>query len=785
MFHQRRWFSATALVLALTLVASACGADDDASTTIVEPAAATTTTATDAGGLAPGTYTFGFTAITSGAVAFAGVPHLNGLELAEREINASGFLGAGVTVEFLVEDAGGDQPAAIAINDTYIANDDVLGIVCCALSSVAGAIQPNIVAAGIPWVDHAAISPTITDPDNAFRSFPLSQPSTTAVATAAIAALAPANAVVVVTADNDGLLSDRDANLGALEAGNVEVLAVVDTFADDTDMSGAATQVIALGPEVVFLAMLGNTEVLMIQELRDRGYAGPIVGNLAIATSETFNQAGDTLVGTILPLAFFAGNSSQMVQDFSALYEAEYDTMPDIFAAQGWQVAWFMATALKNGGEGSREAVLQGIRDIDSMETVFGNLTWDDRGEATIEEWTFVQWSADGELVLWDGTAAGILPNVNKTATDAVGLASGTYTFGFTAITSGAVAFAGVPHLNGLELAEREINASGFLGAGVTVEFLVEDAGGDQPAAIAINDTYIANDDVLGIVCCALSSVAGAIQPNIVAAGIPWVDHAAISPTITDPDNAFRSFPLSQPSTTAVATAAIAALAPANAVVVVTADNDGLLSDRDANLGALEAGNVEVLAVVDTFADDTDMSGAATQVIALGPEVVFLAMLGNTEVLMIQELRDRGYAGPIVGNLAIATSETFNQAGDTLVGTILPLAFFAGNSSQMVQDFSALYEAEYDTMPDIFAAQGWQVAWFMATALKNGGEGSREAVLQGIRDIDSMETVFGNLTWDDRGEATIEEWTFVQWSADGELVLWDGTAAGILPNVNK
>jgi len=426
MFRQRRWFSVTVLTLVLALVAAACGDDDATTTTTTEGTAATTATtagtattaapATTAAaeGLAPGEYTFGFTAVTSGAVAFAGVPHENGLLLAEREINASGFLGEGVTIKFLVEDAGGDQPTAIAINDAYIANDDVLGIVCCALSSVAGAIQPNIVAAGIPWVDHAAISPTITDPDNAFRSFPLSQPSTSAIAAAAVAAFAPSNAAVVVTADNDGLLSDRDANLAALEAGSVEVLGVVDTFADDTDMSGAATQVIALEPEIVFLAMLGNTEVLMVQELRDRGYDGPIVGNLAIATAETFAQAGDTLVGTILPLAFFAGNPSQMVQDFSALYEAEYDTTPDIFAAQGWQVAWFMATALKNGGEGTRDAVLGGIRDIDSMETVFGNLTWDARGEATIEEWTFVQWNADGELVLWDGTAAGVLPNVNQ-----------------------------------------------------------------------------------------------------------------------------------------------------------------------------------------------------------------------------------------------------------------------------------------------------------------------------------------------------------------------------------
>ena len=424
------------LVLAMALVAAACG-DGDSEETIATTqapattattaaqttttaaqttttAAQTTTTEAPVAGLAPGNYQFGFTAVTSGPVAFAGVPHVQGLQLAEREINESGFLGDGVTIEFLVEDAGGDQAAAIAINDAYIANDDVLALVCCALSSVAGAIQPNIVEAGLAWVDHAAIAPTITDPDNAFRSFPLSQPSTAAIAEAAVAAFAPENAAVVVTADNDGLVSDRDATLGVLDSSGVEVLGVIDTFADDTDMSGAATEVISLGPDVIFLAQLGNTEVLMVQELRDRGYAGPIIGNLAIATAETWEQAGDTLLGTALPIAFFAGKDVPLVQDFATKYEAEYDTMPDIFAAQGWQVAWFMAEALKNGGEGTREAVLEGVRQIQAMETVFGTLTWDARGEATIDAWTFVQWSPDGELVIWDGSADGLLPNINQ-----------------------------------------------------------------------------------------------------------------------------------------------------------------------------------------------------------------------------------------------------------------------------------------------------------------------------------------------------------------------------------
>ena len=102
-----------------------------------------------------------------------------------------------------------------------------------------------------------------------------------------------------------------------------------------------------------------------------------------------------------------------------------------------------------------------------------------------------------------------------------------------------------------------------------------------------------------------------------------------------------------------------------------------------------------------------------------------------------------------------------------------------------MQDFVAKYESTYDISADIFAAQGWQVAWYLARALKEGGEGTREAVLEGIRGIETMDTVFGKLTWDDRGEPSVEKFTFVQWNADGELVLWDGTAGGLLPNINQ
>ena len=69
--------------------------------------------------------------------------------------------------------------------------------------------------------------------------------------------------------------------------------------------------------------------------------------------------------------------------------------------------------------------------------------------------------------------------------------------------------------------------------------------------------------------------------------------------------------------------------------------------------------------------------------------------------------------------------------------------------------------------------------------IKRGGAPERATTLTGLGTIDSLATAQGNLVFDANGEASTDAFVNVQWNADGELVLWDGTAAGLLPNVNQ
>ncbi len=89
------------------------------------------------------TYVVGFPALLSGPAAFAGVPIADGAKLAVKEINESGYLGEGSTIDLKIDDIKGDPAQAIALFNQYAA-DGASGILCCGLSSEAGALAPVI-----------------------------------------------------------------------------------------------------------------------------------------------------------------------------------------------------------------------------------------------------------------------------------------------------------------------------------------------------------------------------------------------------------------------------------------------------------------------------------------------------------------------------------------------------------------------------------------------------------------------------------------------------------------
>lgn len=363
-------------------------------------------------GLPPGEYTIGYIKSESGSLAFAGVPSHLAAEALLEEINSTEALGEGVTLRFRVLDDETDQARGLTAAETLINDSDVVAVLCCSSSSVAGAVRQSFIDSGTPLALISAILPDATDGQYVFRAKPPSQTVYETLAPAADDAFEFETVVVTRTSDNDGMVQTAQILGDELEARGVAVT-YVDLLSTDRDVSGLATQIIDLNPDGVFLGELATTLPLTIRELTDRGYEGPMFGTASMSNFELFEVGGPAMVGRPFSDTFFAGSTTPAMLEFVRIAGPKFDNNePNSYAAEGYTALQVIIDGLRNagaaGGEITRETVAEGIRAITELSTPMGEITMDAAGQGDVEIAFLLQWNAAGEVVAWDGTIEGL-----------------------------------------------------------------------------------------------------------------------------------------------------------------------------------------------------------------------------------------------------------------------------------------------------------------------------------------------------------------------------------------
>ncbi|MGI5241990.1 ABC transporter substrate-binding protein [Dactylosporangium sp. CA-139066] len=349
-------------------------------------------------------YLIGFPALTSGPAAFAGVPIVDGAKLAVKEINDSKFLGGDAKIELKSGDIKSDPAQAIAQYKQYVA-DGASAVLCCGLSSEAGALAPVIKQSKVPGIVTSAILPGLAEPPYVFR--PVIIPSEAGgLYDQFIDDVVPAagikTAVLVVTADNDGMVKDATVWEAALKRNGVNVVKRINTQSADTNFTQAATEIQSLNPDAVVSSLLGTPSALTARALRERGYEKPILATYGVDSTELYKTSAGGLRNTIFFAPFHAElTDNPVAQRFVKLYQQEYGKLPDMYGAQGYTAMWLVAEALKKAGSGDPQAVSKALAGITQLDTVYGPVTYEGGQARMKSKATYLQWSKDGTIVSW------------------------------------------------------------------------------------------------------------------------------------------------------------------------------------------------------------------------------------------------------------------------------------------------------------------------------------------------------------------------------------------------
>ena len=316
-----RWFGAALAMSALTLAASSACADT-VKIAVVGP--------------------------MSGSNAQYGTYLRNGVELAAKDINASGAAGKH-TIEVVVEDDQMDPKQAATVAQRLASAGDVFAVVGHFSSTSSLAAQPIYQRAGIGMISPSSTSPDLSNKPNFYRTAVTDDVVSTQLADYAvkrkgfkrIAVLFQTGTSTIAQAQ---IFAKRAKELGA------EVVLMEGHEPERVDFQAVVTSLRPLKPDLIFAATFAGEASRIARQMREAGITAPLMGTDALFDPQYVKLAGAAGEGTFAAAFFHENSKRPSANSFVKAYKAAYGQAPEGYAANAYDATLLIGAALKEVG---------------------------------------------------------------------------------------------------------------------------------------------------------------------------------------------------------------------------------------------------------------------------------------------------------------------------------------------------------------------------------------------------------------------------------------------------
>lgn len=383
--RRTRRLAAVALT-SLAMTASACAADGSA-------------------GGDGDTISLGMIVAETGPIAGAGKTFANGARIAAKQVNEGDLMDNGKKIELVAKEGSEDPAKSASVAAQLAADQNIVGIACCILSTVAGAAKPIADKQEVPLMLWGATDVDLADPPYVYRTVTMPQPANELVAQTVATETGTETVAYGVMTDNSGIVSQAEAFVAGMEEAGVEDLGTVETLSTTTNFTSAATDLIQKDSDAIVVAGTQSNAVGLIAALHDKGYDGQIVTGETISGSGVFKSQPDALAGVPFPVYFLADEpANETAQSFVDAYTEEYGEAPDGFAAQGYNAIYTLAMGLKAAGdETTRAGLSEALEDMTELtDTIYGDVTFEGGQLNATSAVQIVNYTApDGDIAAW------------------------------------------------------------------------------------------------------------------------------------------------------------------------------------------------------------------------------------------------------------------------------------------------------------------------------------------------------------------------------------------------
>jgi branched-chain amino acid transport system substrate-binding protein len=293
-------------------------------------------------------------------------------------------------VELIIEDNESKAESAVKANTKMITQDDVLAII--GPQSSKQAVPAGEVANKYKTV---MISPWSTNPNTTldrpyvFRGCFLDPFQGPVVANFITDEFGFTKAAVLydVSSDYPKGLAEVFKDAWEKKHGAGSVVAYESFTTKDTDFSSQLTTIVKSGAQVLFTPQYYNEVPLIVQQAKDLGWKGPIVGSDSWGSAETVELCGEACYGLFFSSHYAAAGAKGATKEFIDRYSTAYGYTPDDVAALTWDALNLAQQAIQDTGkitgriEADRTAVRDSLAKIKNFAGITGNMTFTEEGD--------------------------------------------------------------------------------------------------------------------------------------------------------------------------------------------------------------------------------------------------------------------------------------------------------------------------------------------------------------------------------------------------------------------
>ena len=293
-------------------------------------------------------------------------------------------------VDLIIEDNESKAESAVKANTKMITQDDVLAII--GPQSSKQAVPAGEVANKYKTV---MISPWSTNPNTTmdrpfvFRGCFLDPFQGPVVANFITEEFGFSKAAVLydVASDYPKGLAEVFKEAWEKKHGAGSVVAYESFTTKDTDFSSQLTKIVKSGADVLFTPQYYNEVPLIVQQAKDLGWKGPIVGSDSWGSAETVELCGEACYGLFFSSHYAAAGAKGATKAFIDRYEKNFGYIPDDVAALTWDALQLAQQAIQDAGkitgrvEKDRKAVRDALAKIKDFDGITGKMTFTEEGD--------------------------------------------------------------------------------------------------------------------------------------------------------------------------------------------------------------------------------------------------------------------------------------------------------------------------------------------------------------------------------------------------------------------